>query len=135
MDIDKVAGIIVDAGFQIHRKLGPGLVEQVYHGVLTHDLPRRGLFVESKTPVSFEYEGLRFENAFVPDIVVERMIVIEVKAVPQILPIHYLQLRTYLRLMNMPVGFVMNFGEALFKNGVKRVINYDFKGDSVIVAK
>jgi GxxExxY protein len=129
MDIDKAAGIIVDAGFQIHRKLGPGLTEHIYHTVLSHDLPRRGLFAESKPPISFEYEGLRFENAFIPDIVVERLIVIEVKAVPQILPIHYMQLRTYLRLMNAPLGFLMNFGEALFKNGIKRVTNYEFEAE------
>ena len=123
MDTDKLTGIIVDAGFQIHKNLGPGLVEKVYHAVFVRDLARTGLFVESNKPVSFDYEGMWFENAFHVDVIVERKIVIELKALEQIKPVHYMQLRTYLRIMELETGFLMNFGEALFKNGVKRVNN------------
>jgi GxxExxY protein len=123
MDIERVATIVVDRGFQIHNKLGPGLIEKVYHAILVRDLSRQRLFVESRKPVSFDYEGLWFTDVLQPDLIVERELVVELKAVPQILPIHYMQLRTYLRVMRLRHGLLMNFGEALFKNGVKRVYN------------
>ena len=122
MDIDKAAGIIVDAGFQIHRKLGPGLVESVYHTVYARDLTRRGLFVESKKPISFDYEGMWFEDALTPDIIVERQIVLELKSVIKIKPVHFKQLLTYMRLTGCRLGFLINFKTALFKDGVKRVV-------------
>jgi GxxExxY protein len=131
MELEKLATVIVDAGFQIHRKLGPGLVEKVYHTILVRDLDRRGLFVESKIPVSFDYEGLWFEDAFTPDIIVERQIVIELKAASEIKPVFYLQLRTYMRLLDVPLGFLINFGEGLYKNGVKRLTNADGIGGSI----
>jgi iron complex transport system substrate-binding protein len=122
-DLEQIGSIIVDAAFQLHGKLGPGLVESVYHTVYSRDLSRRGLFVESKRPISFDYDGLWFEDAFVPDLIVERCIVIEVKSSPQILPIHYMQLLTYLRLMDLRLGYVVNFGVPLFKGAVRRVVN------------
>lgn len=122
MDIDKIAGIIVDTGFQIHKKLGPGLVEKVYHTVMSRDLVRRNLFVESKKPISFDYEGMWFENAFTPDLIVERQIVVELKCVMELKPVHYMQLLTYMRLLQCPLGFLMNFKSGLFKDGVKRMV-------------
>ena len=98
-------------------------MESVYHTVYSRDLSRRGLFVESKKPISFDYDGLWFEDAFVPDLIVERCIVIEVKSSPQILPIHYMQLLTYLRLMDLRLGYVVNFGVPSFKGAVRRVVN------------
>jgi GxxExxY protein len=125
MDIEKVAAIIVDTGFHIHRNLGPGLLEKVYHTIFVRDLDRRGLHVESKKSISFDYEGLWFEDAFTPDLIVERRIIVELKAASEIKPVFYLQLRTYMRLLEMPPGFLINFGEAMYKNGVKRLTNAD----------
>jgi GxxExxY protein len=123
MDIERIAEIVVDSGFQIHKKIGPGLIEKVYHAILVRDLSRRGLFVESKKPVSFDYEGLWFDDAFTPDIIVERQIVIEVKAVVDFRAAHFMQLLTYLRVMDLRLGFLINFHAPWFKSGVKRVVN------------
>jgi GxxExxY protein len=87
LELDRI-GIIVDASFHIHRKLGPGLFESVYHTILARDLARRGLFVESKKYISFEYDGLWFENAFQPDLIIERKVIVEVKSVAALAPIH-----------------------------------------------
>lgn len=122
MDTDKVAAIIVDTGFHIHKKLGPGLVEKVYHAVLSRDLTRRGLFVESKKSISFDYEGMWFEDAFTPDLIVERRVVVELKCVTEIKPVHYMQLLTYMRLLGSPLGLLLNFKSGLFKDGVKRMV-------------
>jgi GxxExxY protein len=99
------------------------MTESVYHTVFSRDLIRRGLYVESKKPISFEYEGLTFENAFVPDLIVERGIIVEVKSTPQLLPIHSKQLLTYLRLMDLRLGYVVNFGVPMFKGAIRRVVN------------
>jgi GxxExxY protein len=122
-DLERVGTIIVNAAFQLHRSLGPGLTESVYHTVFSRDLVRRGLYVESKKPISFEYEGLIFENAFVPDLIVERCIIIEVKSTPELLPIHSKQILTYLRLMDLRLGYVVNFGVPMFKGAIRRMVN------------
>jgi GxxExxY protein len=121
MDIEEAARIIVDAGFQI-QEAGTGIDGAVYHAVYARDLPRRGLFVESKKPISFDYEGMSFENAFTPDIIVERQIVMELKSVLELKPVHYKQLLTYMRLSGCRMGFLINFKTALFKDGVKRLV-------------
>jgi GxxExxY protein len=122
MELEKVATIIVDTGFQIHRKLGPGLLEHAYQQVMVRELARRGLFVESQKPVSFDYEGMWIEHAFVADIIVEHAIVIELKSVTEIKPVHLLQLLTYMRLLQYRLGFLLNFKTALFKDGIRRVV-------------
>jgi iron complex transport system substrate-binding protein len=121
-ELNTISGIIVDAGFHIHRKLGPGLFESVYHTVLAHDLARRGLFVESKKYISFEYEGMWFENAFQPDLIVERKVIVELKSVIALGPIHEKQLLTYLRILDLRLGLLINFQTPAFASGIKRVV-------------
>lgn len=123
MDIDDLAREAVDCGFAIHRELGPGLLESVYEMVLTRALERRGLRVERQRPISFSFDGMRFEDAFRIDLLVEDKLIVEVKAVEKVAPVHAKQVLTYLRLMKLPVGILMNFGLATFKEGVQRVAN------------
>jgi GxxExxY protein len=123
MELDDVTGTIVDAAVGIHRGLGPGLLESAYEVVLAALLARRGLRVERQLPISFSFEGIEFEQAFRVDLLVEQRVVVEVKSVERIARVHPKQLLTYLRLMNLRVGLLLNFGAGTMKEGVKRVVN------------
>lgn len=123
MDIDALAREAVDCGFAIHRNLGPGLLESVYEMVLARALEKRGIRIERQRLISFEYDGMKFEDAFRADLLAEGKLLIEVKSVERSSPVHGKQALTYLRLLNLPVGLVMNFGMATFREGVHRVAN------------
>jgi iron complex transport system substrate-binding protein len=122
-EIDDVTGIIVDSAYKLHSGLGPGLLESVYEAVLSRDLMQRGLKVERQKVVSFEYDGMRFEEGLRLDLLVEDSVIVELKSVEKLAPVHPKQLLTYLRLMNLPVGLLINFGAGTFKEGVQRVVN------------
>jgi GxxExxY protein len=122
-DIEAVATQAIDCGFRIHRDLGPGLLESVYEQVLAASLTRAGLKVERQKPVSFSFEDIQFPDGFRIDLLVDEQLVIEVKSVETLSKAHGKQLLTYLRLMQQPVGLLMNFGGATFKEGVRRVVN------------
>jgi GxxExxY protein len=122
-DLEERARISVDCGFKIHSDLGPGLLESVYEAVLATALLRRGLAVERQTPIPIEYEGVRLTEGFRADLVVGGSLIIEVKSIERLGPIHGKQLLTYLRLTKQPLGLLMNFGGATFREGVKRVVN------------
>jgi len=121
--IDYVTGSIIDAAVRIHAALGPGLFESVYEVVLERDLIRRGFRVERQKALGFEFEGLRFENAFVLDLLVDGMVVVEIKSVERLAPVFEKQLQTYLRLADCRVGLLINFNESLLKQGLKRIVN------------
>jgi GxxExxY protein len=122
-DLDHMTGEIVDAAYKLHVALGPGLLESVYESVLARELERRGLRVEKQKPTSFEYDGLRFIDCFRVDLLVQARVPVEVKSVEKLAPVHSKQLLTYLRLLNLPVGLLINFGEATLKSGLKRVVH------------
>jgi len=122
-DIDDVTGLIVDAAYKLHTGLGPGLLESVYEAVLSRDLTRRGLKVERQKIVMFEYDGMHFEEGLRLDLLVENRVIVELKSVEKMSAVHPKQLLTYLRLMNLPVGLLINFGAATFKEGVQRIVN------------
>jgi GxxExxY protein len=125
-DIEELATVAIDCGLKIHRDLGPGLLESFYEAVLAGSLTRRGLAVETQRPIAVRYDGLLLE-AFRTDILVEKTLVIEVKSIERLAPVHGKQLLTYIRLMEQPLGLLMNFGCATFREGVKRVVNdHDF---------
>ena len=119
MDIEGVATIAVDCGFRIHRDLGPGLLESVYEAVLADRLRRSGLAVERQRPISFSYEGVVFNEGFRADLLVEGALIIELKSVERLAPVHGKQLLTYLRLAGQPLGLLMNFGAETFKEGLR----------------
>ena len=122
-DVEEVARLAVDCGFRMHRDLGPGLLESVYEHLLEASLLRIGLGVERQKPIQIEYDGIAFKDAFRADLVVEDGLIIEVKSVDRLLPVHGKQLLTYLRLAHRPLGLLMNFGAATFREGLKRVVN------------
>ncbi|MGH6890249.1 MAG: GxxExxY protein [Rhizomicrobium sp.] len=121
--LDDVTGQVVDSAYKLHCGLGPGLLETVYETVLARDLRRRGLRCSSQTPISFEYDGLRFENCLRIDLLVESSVVVEIKSVENLLPVHAKQLLTYLRLMDLRVGLLINFGAPTLKKGLHRIVN------------
>lgn len=123
LEIDEITGQVVDAALKLHTRLGPGLLESVYELVLARELERRGLTVEKQKPVSFEFDGLQFNEAFRVDLLVEGSVVVELKSVETLTPVHSKQLLTYLRLLNLPVGLLLNFGAATMKEGLHRIVN------------
>ena len=121
--LDEITGAIVDAAVKLHQGLGPGLRESVYESLLAKELDRRGFRVERQKPVSFEFDGLCFDDGFRVDLLVEGTVVVELKSVETVSPVHKKQLLTYLRLLDMPLGLLINFGGETFKEGVKRIVN------------
>lgn len=120
---DDITGEIVDAALKVHMTLGPGLLESVYETVLAHELVKRGLVVEKQKLVSFEYDGIVIENGLRVDLLVENSVVVELKSVEELAPVHSKQLLTYLRLLNQPVGLLINFGAPTLKEGLHRIVN------------
>ena len=120
-ELNRITGVIVDSAFRIHSSLGPGLMERVYETILARDLRRRGLGVERQWSISFDFEGLWFEDACRVDLVVERCVVVEIKSVATILARHHNQVLTYLRLLDYRVGLLLNFGAPTMKDGIKRI--------------
>ena len=121
--LNDISGKIVDAAFRIHSKLGPGLLESVYETILARDLAKTGLKVERQKPIAIEWDGLRFDEGFRADLIIDDCIVIELKSVETLAPVHSKQLLTYLRLLNYPLGLLINFGAPLIKDGIKRIAN------------
>jgi iron complex transport system substrate-binding protein len=123
LEIDEISAQVIDAALDIHRRLGPGLLESVYELVLAGALERRGLKVARQVPVDIIYDGQRFPAAFKMDLLVEDRLIVEIKSVESISKMHGKQLLTYLRLSNQPVGLLLNFSCATMKEGIRRVVN------------
>ena len=123
MTENEIARQIVDAAYKIHTRLGPGLLESAYEAVLVYELRKRGLQVTSQQPVSLVYEDVVLEIGFRADLIVEGKVIVELKSVERIQPVHSKQLLTYLKLADMRLGLLINFGDALIKHGIKRVVN------------
>src|SRR6266446_1906108 len=123
MNENQIATIVVDIAYKIHTKLGPGLLETVYEVTLAHELRKRGLRVERQVPVPIVYEELVFEEGFRADLIVEDKFIVELKSVEVLPPVAPKQLLTYLRLRECRLGLLINFGESLIKNGIKRIAN------------
>ena len=122
-DLDDVTGAIVDAALKIHTELGPGLMETVYEVVLARVLERKGFTVERQKSVRFQYDGVIFEEGFKADLIIEGRVIVELKSTEKLVAVHSKQLLTYLRLMRLSVGLLINFGEAKLKDGLHRVVN------------
>jgi GxxExxY protein len=134
MDIEAMAADVIDASFRIHRDLGPGLLESVYETVLAAQLERKGYRVERQRPISFDFDGLYFEAAFRIDILVEGRLLVEIKSIDRLNPVHLKQVLTYLRLTKQPLGLLINFGGATLKEGLRRIVNgYTFASSRLSV--
>lgn len=123
MNENEIGRIVVDSAIAVHRELGPGLLETVYEVVLTHELTKRGLKIERQIPVAIECRGIRFDEGFRADIIVEGKVILELKSVETVNNVHKKQLLTYLKLTGMKLGFVLNFGDEVMKNGITRIVN------------
>jgi iron complex transport system substrate-binding protein len=130
MEIERLATAVVDCGLQLHRDMGPGLLEAAYEAFLAALLKERGLRVEAQKSVPVSYRGAAIREAFRIDLLVDGRLVVETKSVERLVPAHAKQVLTYLRLMNLPLGLLMNFGAEMFRNGLKRIVNdrSDFVG-------
>ncbi len=123
MHENEIARLIVDAAYQVHTALGPGLLESVYETVLSYELGKRGLAVARQTPIPVLYQDMSFDEGFRADLLVQDKVIVELKSVEKLAPVHKKQLLTYLRLANRRLGLLINFGEALIKNGITRIVN------------
>jgi len=125
MHENEIGTVIIDCAIHLHQALGPGLLESVYEVTLVRQLEKRGLSVQRQVPVPIEFDGERFEEGFRADLVVEGMVIVELKSVEKANPAHKKQLLTYLRLTGMKLGYLLNFGKSLMKEGITRIINGD----------
>lgn len=123
MTENELAKIVVDVAYQIHTKLGPGLLESVYQKVMLYELHKRGLHVQEEVPRPVIWDDVQLEVGFRIDLFVERKLIVELKSVEKVAPVHKKILLTYLRLSNCRLGLLINFGQELIKNGISRVVN------------
>jgi GxxExxY protein len=123
MEINHVSGSVADAAMKVHSALGPGLLESAYETCLIRELRKRGLRVESQVPIAVRYDGEMLDIGYRADLLVEGVVLVELKSVETVLPIHKAQLLSYLRLSGKEVGLLINFNVEHLKNGIKRVIN------------
>jgi GxxExxY protein len=122
-DIEALAKIAVDCGYKLHQGLGPGLFESVYEALMYESLAKRGLSVERQRSIPIVFDGMKIDEGFRADLLIEGRLLIELKSTEKFAPVHGKQVLTYLRLLNLPLGLLMNFGAATFKEGVKRIAN------------
>ncbi len=123
MTENEIATTVVDAALRVHTKTGPGLLETVYEVALAHELRKRGLQVERQVPVPIQYDDITFDEGFRADLIIEGKFIVELKSVEVLPAVAGKQLLTYLRLKDCRLGLLINFGEVLLKNGIKRVVN------------
>jgi GxxExxY protein len=122
-DVNQITGEIVDTAYRLHSDVGPGLLEGFYESVLLHSLTKQGLHVERQKAIPFEWEGVRIEEACRLDLLVEGQVIVELKSLEKLHPVHHKQVLTYLRLLDLPVGLLINFGEVSLKSGIHRILN------------
>ena len=120
---NEIAATIVEVAFQIHRRLGPGLFESVYHQILDYELRRLGCSTASKRRIAVVYDELVIPDAFEPDLVVDELVIVEIKAVESLAPIHKAQLLTYLKLTGLRLGLLINFNSPRLKDGLHRIVH------------
>ncbi len=122
-ELNKVSGDVVDAAMHVHSVLGPGLLESVYETCLSHELNKRGLLVQTQISLPVHYDHLELDTGFRLDLLVENNIIVELKAVEKLLPIHKAQLLTYLKLSRKSLGLLINFNSVHLRDGIKRMIH------------
>ncbi len=123
LETNEVSGAVVNCALRIHQKLGPGLLESVYQRILAYELRKAGLTVETEVPVPVEWDGHVIDESFRADLIVGGKVLVELKSVERIQPVHKKQTLTYLKLSNLQVGLLINFGASLLKEGIHRIVN------------
>jgi GxxExxY protein len=120
---NRIAKDVVDAALKLHKHFGAGIFENVYETTLTYELKKRGFSPRNQIPVPLVYDGIAFDVAFKMDVLVNDLVILELKSVEKLEPVHFKQLLTYLRLTGLRLGLLINFGEAVLKNGIHRIVN------------
>ncbi len=123
MEMNDVSGCIVDRAIFIHRALGPGLLESMYHRILSYELRKEGLQVEREVPVPVSWDGHVIDNSFRADLIVNQLVLVELKSVERTSPLHRKQTLTYIKLAKLPLGLLINFGAELLKDDINRLAN------------
>lgn len=123
MEINEITGTVVDGSIKVHSVLGPGLLESAYHACLTHELRKRGLAVLTQVELPVVYDGVRIDVGYRIDLLVEDSVVVELKTVSKLVPVHEAQLLSYLKMGHFRVGLLINFHAARLKDGIKRMVN------------
>jgi len=124
-EVERLATLAVDAAFAVHTELGPGLLESAYQACFIHELGLRGVAYQKELTIPLNYKGVRIEVGFRADVIMEEKLLIELKAVEAVLPIHKAQVITYLKLTHLSLGLLINFNEVLIKQGIQRILNLD----------
>jgi GxxExxY protein len=122
-DVEEMATLAVDAAFAVHKELGPGLLESAYEACFAHELDLRGVRYQRQLPVPLTYKNKLIEVGFRADVIIEQRLLIELKAVEGIIPVHHAQVITYLKILRLPLGLLINFNEVLVKDGIHRILN------------
>ena len=122
-EVETLATASVDAALAVHRELGPGLLESAYEACLAHELELRGITVQRQLPVPLDYRGVRIEVGFRADLLLDTRLLLELKAVEAVSPLHRAQVITYLKLLKLPLGLLINFNSLLLKDGLERILN------------
>ena len=123
MNENEIGSVVIDTAVYLHKKLGPGLLESVYEIILFNLLVKKGFHVQRQVPIPIEFEGEHFDEGFRVDLFIEGKVIVELKSIEKINPVHKKQLLTYLKLTDTKLGFILNFGSELMKHGIERVIN------------
>lgn len=121
--LNRISGIVVDVALSVHQQLGPGLLESVYEAVLTHELRKRGLRVERQVPIPVIWDDVKLDVGFRADLIVEGLVVVEIKSIEAVAPVHKKTVLTYLRLTELRLGLLVNFHVELLKDGITRIVN------------
>ena len=122
-DVEQLARAAIDCGMRLHKRLGPGLLESAYEVILCEQLQREGLLVDRQKAVSIDFDGIRVADAFRVDLLVNGTLVLEIKSVDRLVPVHSKQLLTYLKLLDLRLGLLMNFGQETLRDGLRRIVN------------
>lgn len=120
---NEISKIVLDTAFEVYFKLGPGLLESIYEQILAIELKNKGLKIETQVPIPVYWKGKEIGTGYRADILIERKVLIELKSVEKVLPVHPKQLKTYLKVLDLKLGLLINFNEAKFVNGIVRVVN------------
>jgi GxxExxY protein len=123
MKENEITAVVADAAYRLHTGLGPGIFEIVYEVLLAHELRKHGYSVERQVPVPIAWDGIRFDEGFRADLVIDNLVIVEVKSIASLDAVHSKQVLTYLRLMDKRLGLLINFGERMIKHGIKRIVN------------
>ncbi len=123
MQYNEITGLIIQTAIDIHKKLGPGLLESVYQTILAHELKKKGLKIEKEVPISLKWDDIAFDVGFRADLIVEDKVIVELKSVESVQEVHKKQLLTYLKLTDKRLGLLINFNETVLKNGITRIAN------------